>query len=309
MSWIKFFLILSSTLIIISLITIITLDFLKQAPSRQIKLESFTNFLKNFTTSEFSITIFGLSKEKLSDSIMVVHFIPQKNALFLISIPRDLWISTDNYTAFKINEVIYRNKIPEIIRILEEITGLKMNGYSVIQLETVKEMIDYLGGVDIVLQEKAIDWVSGYTIGPGAVHLNGENAIWLIRNRYHREGDFFREKNQQQIVKNAFAKFINLNIEKKLSFLEKYLLTQKILQNININKTTIADIIFNTNLEKIKLYNIVLDSSTKLLLNTSIQSYTPSSTPISVLIPTEGQNQYNAIRNYIQTQIQQNINN
>jgi LCP family protein required for cell wall assembly len=267
---------------------------------------SLPDLLKSFMSSkEMTLVVFGRPGENynggnLADSIVVMHFNPDKNTVHLISIPRDLWIA-DNNEQFKINEVLNKKKVPDVLDKIENITGYKPDGYVIIDLALIRDAVDYMGGVDIVLHEAAMDWVSGYTMEAGPHHLNGEDAIWLVRNRFNPEGDFFREGNQQQIIGQLFSKFKALSKEKKLAFFKKFVLDRNLLQNAKIDLTQLAPYLFDTDISSIKLQSVTLDFTTKLLRSASIPLQSMSTTTyISALVPTAGFENYSQIRTYIQ---------
>jgi|GEM_PF-1187315 len=294
---------------------------------------SLSDFLSGlFHKSPISLVVFGVAGKGhngagLTDTIVVAYFNPDKNRLSLISIPRDLWIS-DGTTHFKINEALERNEIDVAFARIGDITGIVPHGYAVVDLNTVKQAIDDLGGVDIVLTQPATDWVSGYTMSAGMHHLTGDDAVWLIRNRYAPNGDFFREQNQQNIVKEAFAKFKQLPTQSKIAFIGKYILQEGLLSHANIDVSQLVPYVLSGGVENISMQSITFDFSTGLLKTDSIPIISAGSLPteqnilssttasssvvatttppsISVLIPTAGMDNYAAMRVYVQARLAQ----
>lgn len=296
-------------------------------------IQSLSDFLGGlFHKSAISIVVFGVAGNGhngagLTDTIVVAYFNPDKNRLSLISVPRDLWIS-DGTTHFKLNEALERNKIDTAFACIGDITGIVPHGYAVVDLDTVKQAIDDLGGVDVVLTQPATDWVSGYTMAAGTHHLTGDDAVWLIRNRYAPNGDFFREQNQQNIVKEAFVKFQQLSAQNKIAFAEKYILQGSLLSHANIDASQLAPYVLSGGVENISMQSITFDFSTKLLKTDALLLQSASSSPadqgvtssttasttvatttapasISVLIPTAGIDDYAAMRAYVQARLAQ----
>jgi len=267
----------------------------------------FTNL---FSPQPISILLLGRAGDtynggNLTDSLMVVRFDPDKKTIFFISIPRDLWVSDNTNQQFKLNEAYRRKEVNLAVSKAEEITGFDLDGYMVFDLTLAKNVVDAVGGVDVVLTQPATDWVSGYTMNVGSHHLNGDDAIWLMRNRFNPEGDFFREGNQQQILDAVLKKIKAMPTEQKLSLVKDFLINEKLLENVNVGISRITPYILEpSKLSSIKTKNIVLDFSTKLF----ISSYVPvrgatSTVYASVLLPTEGFEKYNKIQEYIQNQI------
>lgn len=289
--------------------------FIMYLPGRSVELATsvvadgagtFTTLLKNiFAPRDVSLVVFGKpggshQGADLADAIIVVHYSPDRNALTLISIPRDLWIADDR-RQFKINEVFRLSTPSAVINTIERITGLSIRGYVTVDLSVVERFIDDLGGVDVTLRAPAVDWVSGYTMLPGLRHLSGEDAVWLMRNRFSSEGDFFREKNQHAIVHDVLLKFRALDRDAQLELMNTYIFNTSLLSDAHIDADTIFSYLLNAHLETLSVRSVVLDFSTKLLVNSSVLlPGVGTTTRVSVLLPTQGFERYDAIRAYIQ---------
>jgi anionic cell wall polymer biosynthesis LytR-Cps2A-Psr (LCP) family protein len=115
---------------------------------------------------------------KLTDSMMIVHVIPQKQQIFLISLPRDIWVSlptsADQQQYFKINAAYaigsddrgYPQKPAqftgpagggELAKVtVEKVTGLPIQHFAALDFAGFKKTIDVLGGVNVKV-EKTFD--------------------------------------------------------------------------------------------------------------------------------------------------------
>ena len=316
----KKFLVPIFVLAILVLGGVVFLYAISQLPSRNISWENPTqpvaevgDFFKNlFSSGKFSMLILGkpgkvsgqsASGEELTDTIMVAHFNPDLNKIYLISIPRDLWIA-DNNEQFKINEMLVKDEAGIVVNKVESITGVPLDGYVVVDLTMVKDAVDYFGGVDVVLSRSAVDWVSRYTLEAGPHRLNGDDAVWLIRNRFDREGDFFREKNQQQIIVDLFEKFKKMSLTEKMSFIDKFVLKSGLLKTSDLDVSKLTAYAINTDLSKVLFGSVVLDFSTKLFKTDMIPvRFGTSTQDVSILIPIEGFEKYGAVRKYIKAEI------
>lgn len=90
---------------------------------------------------------------------------------------------------------------------VEEITGLKLNYYAMINMEGFEHLIDAVGGVTVNVRERtAIDGIgspiSGY-IEPGKRTLNGYEALWYARSRVLN--DDWSRMGRQKCVLNAMV--------------------------------------------------------------------------------------------------------
>lgn len=233
----------------------------------------------------------------LADSIIVVDYRPQIGVVNLVSLPRDLFVTLGS-DSFKLNEVLHRGKLPELMEVLPQMTGIKTDKYVVVNIDTLKTVVDELGGIDLTLPEKAVDAVSGYTIPAGDNHINGDQAIWLSRNRYSPEGDFFREKNQQEMMRAILKKFKGLSTMEKTAFLFKMTPELgKLDTNIDFKELLPTMRKFGG----VRLNNIVIDFKTGILQSSQV----PYGADIAyVLLPRLGQGNYDEMRAHIESKIE-----
>lgn len=201
--------------------------------------------LKKDANGRTNVLIFGTSEDdpghdgaNLTDSIMVASVDQKKKDAYLLSIPRDLWVKfgkacNSGYEG-KINEVYLCGKTgadenggqTALRTKISEVTGLDLQ-YSVhINYTVLKEAVDAVGGVDVVIDspdprgilDRNFDWncpggrsQSCYNVKypNGPVHLDGLHALYLARARGDDPlgrtyglggGNFDREKYQQKIL-------------------------------------------------------------------------------------------------------------
>ncbi len=239
----------------------------------------------------------------LADSIFLVNYVPKIGAVNLISLPRDLYVNISG-EQFKLNEIIKRKKINEFLNgNLVEMTGIKTDRYVVIDVDFVKQVVDDLGGIEVNLPAPAVDWASGYTMPAGNRHLAGEDVVWLVRNRYSSEGDFFREKNQHAVIKSIFEKYKNLGYFEKAKFVFKVLPLLARLEG-NINPQEFLTPAFNVS--NLRFNDIVFDFSTEILQSSGVvvPVGTSSTSTAYILVPRAGQNNYSELKDFIQSRIE-----
>ncbi len=156
------------------------------------------NTLKDLDKINFLIVgISGCEEDyKLADTIMVCSYDPKAQKASLLSIPRDTYVGKNKAKAtasYKINAV-YRNgeNIDGMVKAIEDITGIEINNYVIIDTDALVELVDAIGGVefdvpidmlyDDVTQNLHINLKAGYQ------KLNGEQAEWLVRFRHNNDG-------------------------------------------------------------------------------------------------------------------------
>jgi len=162
----------------------------------------------------------------LADSIMVASFDTKNNKVALISVPRDLYVQIPDTTEHgKINSVYAHwegsgqgKGIPEMEKMMQTITGLKIDHAIAINFTGFQKLIDAVGGVDVRLPKAFYEtkqFVEGnecggsFALPAGTNHLNGEKALCYARAR-EQTNDFDRSKRQQVILKALKDKLISL---------------------------------------------------------------------------------------------------
>ncbi len=162
----------------------------------------------------------------LADTIMLVSFKDDEDKVALISIPRDLYVKMpgESYRT-KINGVYAHGEgrergggIKEMKQIVAEVTGLTIDYGAVINFAGFKQLIDAVGGVDIVLETpfyETTQFVQGkecggeFVLPKGKNTLNGEKALCYVRAR-ENTSDYDRAKRQQVILQALKDKLISL---------------------------------------------------------------------------------------------------
>lgn len=249
----------------------------------------------------------------LTDAIVIAQYVPEENRVNLVSLPRDLYASFGD-TKFKINEIYSRKKIQEFMEKLPEITGIEVKNYLIVDADMIKATVDNLGGIDMEITETITDPVTGFKMESGMHHLSGEDSVWVMRNRFAPEGDFFREKNQHSVIASIFNAFSNLTSAGKTKFLLSMVpYVQGTETNFSIGEIVpklgdAGNLAFNS---------VVLDFSTGLLKSSyvpvgtrqvtttvdGIATTTATSLRAYVLIPRDGVDQYQEIRAFIQEKL------
>jgi len=163
-----------------------------------------------------NILLLGVDQDKTrSDVVLLAHVDPRQGLANLISIPRDTWVEIPCegikfcQSPDKLNHahVYGGDDGPELVaKTVERFLGIKVDGYVRVDFDGFKEVIDKLGGVDIVI-DKDMDYVDPT---PGAKleihfkaskepqHLNGKQALEFVRYRNDGQGDVGRTERQRK---------------------------------------------------------------------------------------------------------------
>jgi LCP family protein required for cell wall assembly len=246
----------------------------------------------------------GNSAPQLTDTIIMINSSPKADNPIAISIPRDLLIKYPNKNYYtKLNAVYQEGGIETIKSKLLEITGLKIDYYLVLDLKSVKILIDKLKGIDIVVEEDIYDpsfpaeynSFETFSLQKGSQHLDGETALKYIRTRNQPGGDFSRIQRQQQVVGALKDKILELSFVWDFPKILGIWNTLRNNANTNIDLTDIKyarNLIKKINIDEIEFNAIappLVVSDTAILGNETA----------SVLVPQNGTNNYTEIKNYI----------
>ena len=190
----------------------------------------------------------------LADSIMVASFNPKLWAVTMLSVPRDLYVYNKETNIIGRINAMFSHTVGRkhefdtwaraLMDKLEEIMGLKLSYYAMVDFEGFKNIIDTLGGVTIDVPKTIHDVTypngnGGYMtvhIDSGTNLMDGDTALQYARSR-HSTSDFARSLRQQQIVQWIMDKFKENglgNVGKLKQLYEDY--TKMVITNITLKE-------------------------------------------------------------------------
>ncbi len=168
----------------------------------------------------------GYDAPDLTDTILVARFEPNRQKVFLFSLPRDLLVKVPGQETWtKLNALYAINKnnkgheFDYIKQKVQEITGLAIDHYILVDLATVKEIVDTLGGINVMVEKDLLDTTfpgpnhsyQTFEIKAGWRYFDGETALKYIRSRHSQRGDFDRIARQQEVLQVIKQKILSLN--------------------------------------------------------------------------------------------------
>lgn len=171
----------------------------------------------------------GLNHEggTLTDTIMLAGINPSKEKVTLLSIPRDLYVTTQ-YGGMRINSVYENvqakegnaNGLDTLKEKIEEITNLKIPYYIKINFQGFEEVVDALGGIPMYIEETINDpyypkdgtlGYSPFYISQGSHVLDGKTALKYVRSR-KTTSDYDRAERQQKLLFAIKEKALSSNV-------------------------------------------------------------------------------------------------
>ena len=93
----------------------------------------------------------GRSDAHRSDSVMLIRTDPGKHRLAFLSIPRDLRVEIPGHGAAKLNAASQLGGPALTLKTVKDLTGLDVNHIAVVNFDRFRELIDSVGGIDVVV--------------------------------------------------------------------------------------------------------------------------------------------------------------
>jgi LCP family protein required for cell wall assembly len=170
-----------------------------------------------------------------SDTTILLHLSADRSFATAVSIPRDTWVmlpecNVDGETvgAFeaKFNTAFEIGGPGCTVKLVEQMTGLTIDNFAVIDFEGFKNVVNALGGVEVCLTEPASDPASDLELPAGTSVVSGEQALSFVRARKTLSdgSDLSRIKRQQaflsSMIREASSTGLLLNPVKLYSTLD-----------------------------------------------------------------------------------------
>lgn len=156
-----------------------------------------------------NIALFGIDSAEMkgrSDAIMILTLDDEHKKIKLTSIMRDSYVNIDGHGMDKINHA-YSYGGPELaIKTLNDNFGLNIQDFVAVNFESLKEIVDELGGVNINITEEELPHISGLKRG-GVNKLTGGQALSYSRIRYASGDDYMRTQRQRNILMSLYESF------------------------------------------------------------------------------------------------------
>ena len=181
--------------------------------------ESSASKVKLDTKEPFAVLIAGsdsreaaLTSTTRTDVDIIAVINPKKREILLVSLPRDSYIANPalgNGLDKLTHMGIYG--IDNTTASLSQYFDLDLKNYVLVNFNTYENIINTLGGVDIVNPYQFSG--GGYTFAAGNIHLSGSEALSYVRERKSlANGDFDRNEHQIIVLKAIIKKIMSPEI-------------------------------------------------------------------------------------------------
>ena len=220
--------------------------------------------------SVYSILVLGHDQGNgNTDTLMVVQYDADAKEINVLSIPRDTCANVDSNESLnelkKISGIYARAGVEGVMDAVGDIIGAPLDGYVTVKLSGFIQLVETIGGVDF-----DVPYYMNYDdptqdlhihFNPGMQHLNGYDAVKVVRWRQNNDGtnygDLARIQVQQAFLATVAKKCLSLsnlatNLTEYVKIFETYVNTNL----TNGNLIWFGQEFLNLGMENIHFYTL-----------------------------------------------------
>ena len=171
----------------------------------------------DITEKPFNIFIAGIdtygkiSSVSRSDVNMVVSVNPKTHKILLTSIPRDYYVYLHGITSYK-DKITHAgiHGIETSVKTVEDLLDCDINYYFKVNFSSLIKIVNAIGGIEVESPYTFTTYDHKYTFNKGYNRLNGEKALYFVRERKaFKNGDRTRNQNGQIVLSAVINKVLS----------------------------------------------------------------------------------------------------
>lgn len=158
-----------------------------------------------------------------SDAMILLSISNRTKKIYMTSLLRDMYVEIPGYKDNRLNAAYSYGGAELLMETIEQNFDIHISRYVLVNFEAFANLVDAVGGVDLELTGKEVEYVNGYLVeynillgrpegtdyfddlSGGMVHLNGPQALAYCRNRYIGT-DFGRTERQRKVLTEVIHK-------------------------------------------------------------------------------------------------------
>lgn len=161
-----------------------------------------------------NVMLMGLDKGGTRSDVMILaqlNFVDGE--VNMLQIPRDTYVKNNGRSDKKINSAYGYNKEKSVFKEVEQLTGVRVDKFVVIDTAGFRDLVDTIGGVDFNVPQD-MDYEDPVQdlyihLKKGHQHLDGNKAEQLVRFRRYPDGDLGRMKVQSAFIQATIDEILN----------------------------------------------------------------------------------------------------
>ena len=152
-----------------------------------------------------------------SDAMILLSISSKTKKIYMTSLLRDMYVDIPGHKGNRLNAAYSYGGAELLMETIEQNFDIHISRYILVNFEAFANLVDAVGGVDLELSSKEVEYVNGYLVeynmllgrpegtdyfadtSGGMVHLNGPQALAYCRNRYIGT-DFGRTERQRKVL-------------------------------------------------------------------------------------------------------------
>ena len=148
-----------------------------------------------------------------TDVMLIITLDKEHGKIKITSLMRDMLVQSDvtPYPYARLNSIYSYGGAPAAVKTIQNITGIPIHGYAIMNFYTVAQTIDVLGGVTIDVNSSEVVAINRMLEGKfgnsrrnlkhsGTQLLDGERAVMYMRVRRVGNSDFGRTQRQRIVL-------------------------------------------------------------------------------------------------------------
>ena len=139
-----------------------------------------------------------------SDVLIFGHIPADRRAVYLISLPRDLYVPIPGHGRNKINAAFAFGGMPLAVRTVEKLLDVHIDHAAWLDFDGLLGLSEQLGPITVWNSETSI--VGSYRFPRGSIRLSGDELLAFVRQRHGLVGgDLGRAERQRRVLKAMAA--------------------------------------------------------------------------------------------------------
>ncbi len=139
-----------------------------------------------------------------SDSMIVVSYNKSNGKIKMVSILRDSLVPIEGHKWNRINAAYSKDGVGLAVNTVNQLFGLDIQRFVVVDFNGAKDFINHIGGVDINLTEAEAQYYNrsgfmGKQVQAGTCHMDGAMSLIYMRTR-KLDSDFGRTDRQRKLI-------------------------------------------------------------------------------------------------------------
>ena len=158
-----------------------------------------------------------------SDAMILLSISNKTKKIYMTSLLRDMYVDIPGHKGNRLNAAYSYGGAELLMETIEQNFDIHISRYVLVNFEAFANLVDAVGGVDLELTSKEVEYVNGYLVeynillgrpegtdyfedtSGGMLHLNGPQALAYCRNRYIGT-DFGRTERQRKVLTEVIHK-------------------------------------------------------------------------------------------------------